>query len=124
MFQRIPLFGSKYGRINYLFKLVHLLAFTIPCSSFTGCLGIAYINVKPEKCMCTVTYLPLKEGFIITSNRDERLVRKPADAPQIISGLNTRILFPRDGEAGGTWIATSENNRTVCLLNGAFVPHL
>ena len=73
--------------------------------------------------MCTVTYLPLKSGFIITSNRDERLLRKTATAPQVVSNGKAKILFPRDGEAGGTWIATAENGRTVCLLNGAFVPH-
>jgi hypothetical protein len=32
------------------------------------------------------------------------------------------VLFPRDGQAGGTWIATSER-ATLCLLNGAFTAH-
>ncbi|MDB5284433.1 MAG: hypothetical protein JWO06_3508, partial [Bacteroidota bacterium] len=68
-------------------------------------------------------YLPLKEGFLITSNRDERLLRKAAGKPELARTSTTQLLFPRDGEAGGTWIATSENGRTVCLLNGAFLPH-
>ena len=73
--------------------------------------------------MCTVTYLPTPAGYILTSNRDEALLRKPAETPQfeLISGH--RVLFPRDGEAGGTWIATTDNQRTVCLLNGAFKRH-
>lgn len=72
--------------------------------------------------MCTVTYLPTPDGFILTSNRDEALVRKPAENPhsELIAGQE--VIFPRDGEAGGTWIATA-NNRTVCLLNGAFKRH-
>jgi hypothetical protein len=33
------------------------------------------------------------------------------------------VFFPQDPQAGGTWIATSENNFTLCLLNGAFEKH-
>jgi Transport and Golgi organisation 2 len=73
--------------------------------------------------MCTVTYLPTPSGFILTSNRDEALTRKYAEQPrtEIINGHE--VLFPRDGEALGTWIASSDNHRTVCLLNGAFKRH-
>jgi hypothetical protein len=74
--------------------------------------------------MCTVTYLPKKDGFIITSNRDERLLRKVAETPRVTERGVDKILFPKDGEAGGTWICTSQSKRTVCLLNGAFVPHI
>ena len=73
--------------------------------------------------MCTVTYLPTSTGFILTSNRDEALVRKPAETPATVSLGGSEVLFPRDGEAGGTWVATADNNRTVCLLNGAFHWH-
>ena len=69
--------------------------------------------------MCTVTYLPVPNGYLLTSNRDEAFVRKPAVYPN----TNGHLLFPRDGDGGGTWIATSDNNRTVCLLNGAFYQH-
>jgi hypothetical protein len=73
--------------------------------------------------MCTVTYLPTYNGFLLTSNRDEALIRKPAARPLVYHSASGPILFPRDGDAGGTWIATSANYRTVCLLNGAFYPH-
>jgi len=73
--------------------------------------------------MCTVTYLPLKKGFILTSNRDERLLRKPSTVPQIQLINKVAVLFPRDMEANGTWMATAQNGRSVCLLNGAFEPH-
>jgi hypothetical protein len=33
------------------------------------------------------------------------------------------MLFPRDTGAGGTWMATSDKDRVVCLLNGAFQYH-
>jgi transport and Golgi organization protein 2 len=73
--------------------------------------------------MCTVTYLPTQSGFILTSNRDEALVRKPAGVPQIETIAGQKVLFPRDGEAGGAWIASADSGRTVCLLNGAFKRH-
>ncbi len=73
--------------------------------------------------MCTVTYLPTPAGFILTSNRDEALVRKQAENPHAETIAGQQVLFPRDGEAGGTWVATSQNGRTVCLLNGAFKQH-
>jgi len=73
--------------------------------------------------MCTVTYLPTPAGFILTSNRDEALLRKAANLPDTEMIAGNKVLFPRDGEAGGTWVATADNGRTVCLLNGAFVRH-
>ncbi|HKK77283.1 MAG TPA: NRDE family protein [Saprospiraceae bacterium] len=72
--------------------------------------------------MCTVTYVPQKKGFILTSNRDEAPHRSPREITEKnMYGQGT--LFPRDTEAGGTWIATSDKNRVVCLLNGAFRYH-
>jgi hypothetical protein len=72
--------------------------------------------------MCTVTYLPLEAGFILTHNRDEA----PARSPQHISSVQiagSTLLFPRDTKAGGTWIIAARDGRTACLLNGAFVKH-
>ena len=74
--------------------------------------------------MCTVTFLPVDSfQFILTSNRDESPDRKRAIAPQEYYNNNQKIIFPKDGEAGGTWIATSETHFTLCLLNGAFEFH-
>ncbi|GJM35784.1 MAG: hypothetical protein DHS20C18_47850 [Saprospiraceae bacterium] len=72
--------------------------------------------------MCTVTYLPLGGNhFVITSNRDEQ----PARSPKRISIMETQgmqLCFPQD-TSGGSWIAISNTNRVVCLLNGAFEKH-
>jgi hypothetical protein len=73
--------------------------------------------------MCTVTYLPSETGYILTSNRDEKNKRKPASQPIEYPLGNNLLLFPRDGESGGTWLATDQNGITVCLLNGAFEAH-
>jgi uncharacterized protein with NRDE domain len=74
--------------------------------------------------MCTVTFLPLPgSGFILTSNRDEQLHRLPALPPQWHQAGAAALVFPKDTQAGGTWIASS-GKTTVCLLNGAFDWHM
>ncbi len=73
--------------------------------------------------MCTLTYIPLKNGFLFTSNRDERRLRAPALPPEVYSVHGKDILFPKDGEAGGTWVASSDSLQ-LCLLNGAFERHI
>lgn len=74
--------------------------------------------------MCTVTFLPLRDnGFIMTSNRDESPKRGNAIFPSFRKVDNKHLLFPQDPDAGGTWMATTDNGTTVCLLNGAFQPH-
>lgn len=73
--------------------------------------------------MCTVTYLPRPlGGFILTHNRDEAPARSPQSIVRAQTAQDT-LLFPRDTQAGGTWIATSRSGRSACLLNGAFVKH-
>lgn len=73
--------------------------------------------------MCTVTFLPIENGFILTSNRDEKKHR-PTLPPQSYLVSGGALIFPKDEEAGGTWIVTDKKNRTVCLLNGAFESHI
>lgn len=72
--------------------------------------------------MCTVTYYPYKNNFIITSNRDEHYKRKASLKPKIYEVNEKNLLFPKDQEAGGTWIAASKN-RVATILNGAFDRH-
>lgn len=73
--------------------------------------------------MCTVTLIPTQKYFILTSNRDEAIARKtlPLDCYQL---KNTRMLFPKDEVAGGTWIAVNERQQMLCLLNGGFQDHV
>ena len=73
--------------------------------------------------MCTVTYLPLKEGgFILTSNRDESPIRNTIP-PKKYDEDGVEMVYPKDVLAGGTWIGVSDKNRLVCLLNGGFEKH-
>ncbi len=74
--------------------------------------------------MCTVSFLPLaKNGYILTSNRDEWSGRKTALAPAPCDHNGAKLYYPKDQEAGGTWMACNEKGQTLCLLNGAFGPH-
>lgn len=73
--------------------------------------------------MCTVTLIPTQENnFILTSNRDEAINRKTLQPEFYLVG-STRMLFPKDALAGGTWIGVSDKNTMICLLNGGFVKH-
>jgi hypothetical protein len=73
--------------------------------------------------MCTATYLPFKSlGFVLTHSRDEQAARPAALPPQPVRINDQMVAFPRDPQGQGTWIATN-GHKTVCLLNGAFVPH-
>jgi uncharacterized protein with NRDE domain len=74
--------------------------------------------------MCTVSYVPLENGFILTSNRDELADRPTSLAPNFYAteeGLS--LYYPKDPMGKGSWIATSEDERVVCLLNGGFHTH-
>jgi uncharacterized protein with NRDE domain len=73
--------------------------------------------------MCTVTFIPVKNKYFITSNRDEKYSRKKAIPPTIYNNGKSKLLFPKDANAGGTWIALHENGNAAVLLNGAFVKH-
>lgn len=73
--------------------------------------------------MCTVTYIPSSSGFYLTSNRDEKKIRLKAAIPQWESFASGQILFPKDGNAGGTWMALHENGNAMVLLNGGFNHH-
>lgn len=74
--------------------------------------------------MCTVTFIQLNEGFILTANRDEVITRKTALKPEYFKvHKNKTLLFTKDKEKGGTWIATDGKDFSICLFNGAYISH-
>jgi len=74
--------------------------------------------------MCTVTFIPVKDTYYITSNRDEKSGRKQALPPKHYTYNNARLVYPKDADAGGTWICMHENGNAAVLLNGAFNKHI
>lgn len=73
--------------------------------------------------MCTVTYIPTQNGFHLTSNRDEHISRGHAIVPVEYDTPTGRLLYPKDPDKNGSWIAAKNNGDVVVLLNGAFVKH-
>jgi hypothetical protein len=74
--------------------------------------------------MCTVTYLPLNNNnFLLTSNRDVSILREQATLPMLFDTPNGKVLYPVDGQAGGTWVGLNEQGKAVVLLNGGFENH-
>ena len=73
--------------------------------------------------MCTVSFIAKRDSYIITSNRDEKISRKQALPPAIYEFEGGKLIFPKDADAGGSWIALHENGNAAVLLNGAFEKH-
>jgi uncharacterized protein with NRDE domain len=74
--------------------------------------------------MCTVSFVNAKSKIIITSNRDEKVLRPNAIEPKNYLINNKKIFFPKDQKAGGTWYAVDEYSNIVVLLNGAYQKHV
>jgi hypothetical protein len=74
--------------------------------------------------MCTVTFIPSGDTVYLTSNRDEKHSRMTAGVPgkHFVNGYE--LLYPVDGDSGGSWIAARNNGDAAVLLNGGFVNHV
>ncbi|TRX22874.1 NRDE family protein [Flavobacterium franklandianum] len=73
--------------------------------------------------MCTVSFVASNGKTIITSNRDEKVIRPSAIEPKNYLINNKNIIFPKDSKAGGTWFAVDESGTVLVLLNGANEKH-
>jgi hypothetical protein len=67
--------------------------------------------------MCTLTWAPEREGYLVAFNRDERRLRPRAQPPRIGEQHGVRFIAPIDPEGGGTWIGVNVYGITLCLLN-------
>jgi hypothetical protein len=66
--------------------------------------------------MCTLTFAPTNEGFLVGMNRDEQRTRAAAHHPEVFNHGDTRAIYPREA-GGGTWIACSGHGNLFALLN-------
>jgi uncharacterized protein with NRDE domain len=73
--------------------------------------------------MCTVSFVFANGKTIITSNRDEKVLRPNAIEPKNYLVNNKNVIFPKDQKAGGTWYAITEEPTVLVLLNGAAEKH-
>ena len=74
--------------------------------------------------MCTVTFVNSNGKHIITSNRDEKIVRPKSITPKTYLIQSKKIFFSKDPKAGGTWYAVDEIGDVLVLLNGAAEKHI
>lgn len=67
--------------------------------------------------MCTLSWIPCLDGYVLAFNRDERRTRPAALPPsvRVIDGVS--FLAPTDPEGGGTWVAANAAGLTVALAN-------
>lgn len=73
--------------------------------------------------MCTVSFVNVNNKIIITSNRDEKIIRPSAIPPKNYSINGKHVIFPKDPKAGGTWYIVDEKGTVLVLLNGADEKH-
>jgi hypothetical protein len=66
--------------------------------------------------MCTLTFIPKPQGYLLGMNRDERLTRELALAPVPITTASLPAVYPRES-GGGTWIGSNAAGITFALLN-------
>lgn len=73
--------------------------------------------------MCTITYLPHHNGYILTQNRDESPLRTDAIFPVRENRSGQELIYPQDPEGSGSWFVSAENGMTICVMNGAYHPN-
>ncbi len=66
--------------------------------------------------MCTVTFVPKNDGFVLAMNRDDAYARAQTNPPAIHTAGNSCALFPSEMN-GGTWIAANDSSLAFSLLN-------
>lgn len=68
--------------------------------------------------MCTVSILRSGGKAMLTMNRDESKFRGPETPPSFVQAPGgSRIMAPRDSDAGGTWIGVNAHGVAACVLN-------
>jgi hypothetical protein len=67
--------------------------------------------------MCTVSIVPIGDGFRLMCNRDERITRPVAEPPSRVAVAGVDAIFPVDPQSGGTWIGVNEAGLAIALLN-------
>jgi Transport and Golgi organisation 2 len=66
--------------------------------------------------MCSVSFVPREDGFVLAMNRDELVSRVPALPPRVHHRGELTVLYPSE-PSGGTWIGVNSAGIAFSLLN-------
>jgi len=66
--------------------------------------------------MCTLTFVPAEDGYLVGMNRDELLTRPVALPPKRFQRGGMEMAYPSES-SGGTWIACNDRGNLLALLN-------
>jgi len=66
--------------------------------------------------MCTLSFLPVKDGYLAAMNRDEQRTRAAALPPSVHHAEELSLLYPQE-PTGGTWIGGNSRGNLLALLN-------
>src|SRR5438876_10474049 len=66
--------------------------------------------------MCTLTFVPTEDGYLVGMNRDELLTRPVALPPKRFQRSGMEMVYPSE-PSGGTWIACNDRGNLLALLN-------
>jgi hypothetical protein len=66
--------------------------------------------------VCTLSFLPAKDGYLAAMNRDEQRARPAALPPTIRKNAAFPVLYPQE-PGGGTWIGANARGNLLALLN-------
>lgn len=67
--------------------------------------------------MCTLSWKPDAEGYLLYFNRDEQRNRPPALPPTLRQTSGVDYLIPTDAAHGGTWLLANAHGLSIGLLN-------
>lgn len=66
--------------------------------------------------MCTLTFVPTEDGYLVGMNRDELFSRPIAFPPKIFGKGAMEMIYPQE-PSGGAWIACNSQGNLLALLN-------
>src|SRR5262249_33874050 len=72
--------------------------------------------------MCTVSFLPRRQGFYLARNRDKKRDRLAGLAPTVVQIEGHRAVFPSE-PTGGTWISANDSGMCLALINWHRIQH-
>ena len=71
--------------------------------------------------MCTVSFVPNENGFLLGMNRDESQFRPIALPPEVHGRVDEFSIYPSE-PGGGTWIGMNNSGLYLALINWHTVP--